>query len=291
MRRQSWLNEYKGWLPGGQRSGGSGGGSPPPDPWVPNNDPAKLVWYEGDTYDIADGGKGGSYYVPKDKYTLSLSLDQQPIAPPSNPTLDGVQITTVDGVPTFVYQGYGTKTSDTFQHGDLDIYLVFKNNAPNDGFTSRLVDSDYGNGFWMGRGPTATDWGGGVKQGSNPYGQYVDSSAFPFQQYSWLMLNLSRSGGDTRAALNGDFFSNAAIGTTDSFVTTPNPIGIGSDLGGNSGSTSWNLALLMVFSSYDVDTRLKREGWIAHHMEAVSPGMKALLIPASHIYYNDPPTL
>lgn len=79
----------------------------------------------------------------------------------------------VNGQPAVRFDGNDLLASNkTFEFDNFTVYIVFKDDA-NLRNSERLIDHDRNNGFWMGRSPSGGhQWGGGVLQGSSPYGTY-----------------------------------------------------------------------------------------------------------------------
>jgi hypothetical protein len=74
--------------------------------------------------------------------------------------------------------------------GDFSVLVWFRTSTSN-GNTARLVDFDYINGFWLGRsggGGNPINWGGGIKESSDPYGIFL-----PFTDNEWHLISSVRS--------------------------------------------------------------------------------------------------
>jgi hypothetical protein len=270
-------------------SAGAGGGGSLYDP---ADDPNLAFWYEADTYTTNTTPMGATYYIPRNK--VNSSDDQIMIG-----TIEEthyVNRVTQDGVPCFHYRLQGTKTVQQYTFDDLDIHMVFKPSGTS-GFTARIIDCDYGNGFWIGQGNGATLYGGGVRYGAGPYGDYASTAAWSGAGAAtgacWTLLQRSRVttqgtirlfGSDTYAGSNG------TTGIGNAATTAINPLALGSEIGGNSAYDNIKIAAVLIFRNYSVDDRNKREGWLAHHFEAVSAGMKSLLLDPSHPYFAAPPS-
>ncbi len=75
-------------------------------------------------------------------------------------------------------------TGYTGQLNDFTISLWFKDDGSAQSF-ERLADKNYGTGFWLGRnGSSANSWGGGIEEGSSPYGIY---GTFPDNQWNHMV--------------------------------------------------------------------------------------------------------
>jgi hypothetical protein len=73
--------------------------------------------------------------------------------------------------------------------GDFTVGVWFYTTATPNGYYKRLVDFDFRNGFWLGRNGNTYTWGGGIQEGSLPYGIYL-----PFTNGEWHYLVSIRSG-------------------------------------------------------------------------------------------------
>ena len=73
--------------------------------------------------------------------------------------------------------------------GDFTVGVWFYTTATPNVNYKRLVDFDFRNGFWLGRNANTYTWGGGIKEGSLPYGIYL-----PFTNGEWHYLVSIRSG-------------------------------------------------------------------------------------------------
>ncbi len=120
-----------------------------------------------------------------------------------------------------------TPVNDTL--GDFTVEVWFKDDGDNRAY-ERLVDKNYTSGFWLGRNnATPNSWGGGVREGSVPYGIYVTLA-----DGGWHQIVSVRSGnvhyiyGDGGRVVRSSTVSNVAINNavmnigswTDSVVGT-----------------------------------------------------------------------
>lgn len=82
-------------------------------------------------------------------------------------------------------------TNFTTGLGDFTAIAIYKTiSSTASGNYQRVLDKSFANGFYIGRnGTTSNSWGGGVKDGSPPYGIFA---TFPDNQ--WQMIGLSRYG-------------------------------------------------------------------------------------------------
>ncbi len=93
--------------------------------------------------------------------------------------------------------------------GDFTVGVWFYTTATPTVYYSRLVDFDFGNGFWLGRNGNTNTWGGGIKEGSLPYGIYL-----PFTNGEWHYLVSIRSG--STHILYGDGITSTIYNTVTS---------------------------------------------------------------------------
>lgn len=107
----------------------------------------------------------------------------------------------------------------TFSFLDWTIFVLFNDQSATTTY-ERILDHSYINGFWFGRnGSSANSWGGGVKEGSPPYGRFIS-----IMDTQWHIIQNIRSG-ETHTISSG---SSTVSGTVTANVTTSNTIGIGS---------------------------------------------------------------
>ncbi len=93
--------------------------------------------------------------------------------------------------------------------GDFTVGVWFYTTATPNVYYKRLVDFDFRNGFWLGRNANTYTWGGGIKEGSLPYGIYL-----PFTNGEWHYLVSIRSG--STHILYGDGIANTTSNTVTS---------------------------------------------------------------------------
>lgn len=282
-------------IPGLMRSSGGGGGGGS-SLWTPLSDPNLVLWYQADSY-RSDTVSGYPRVVPQDKLDNTANRELIHITAPTGAN-DLLQVdSSTYAFPVFVTHGKGVKTTDAFRFADLDIYLVAKIITPG-GNTSRYVDHDYGNGFWMGTGASSAVRLGGVRQGSSPYG-YGDTPPDPGSN-GWFLMQLSRQSilvDDYQVQFCSDDQSYKVAGVGSAGLTNSNGVAAGSDLGGNSGVPEMHIALILVFRRFKgshpdtgrpLDRELIRQGWAAHAFPSIKDNIIATL---DHPYYDDAPTV
>lgn len=96
----------------------------------------------------------------------------------------------------------------------IAIYRVASTTAT--GNYQRVLDKSFANGFYIGRnGTTANSWGGGVRDGSSPFGIFAT-----FTDNQWQMIGLSRTGTSIKlwnkgTVVNSKVGSGVAMDTTN----------------------------------------------------------------------------
>ena len=271
----------------------NGGGS---SLWTPLNDPNLVAWYQADSY-RQDTVSGYPRIVPQDKLNNTANRELVHITAPTGAN-DLLQLddTTYD-FPVFVTHGKGVKTTDSFQFADVDIYLVARIISAG-GNTSRYLDHDYGNGFWLGTGATSGIRLGGFRQGSSPYG-YGEAPPDPGSN-GWFLMQLSRwstLADDYQVQFCSDDQNYKTAGVGSSGISNSNPIAAGSDIGGNSGVPEMHIAAILVYRRFKgshpdtgrpLDRELRRQAWLAHTFPSIKDNIISTL---DHPYYVAPPTV
>jgi hypothetical protein len=128
--------------------------------------------------------------------------------------------------------------------GDFSVLVWFRTSTSN-GNTARLVDFDYINGFWLGRsggGGNPINWGGGIKESSDPYGIFL-----PFTDNEWHLISSVRSSTthyiykDNLIASTSNTVSGTALTSSQLFIGAVPP---GAPFNGNIGQVQiYNRAL------------------------------------------------
>jgi len=128
--------------------------------------------------------------------------------------------------------------------GDFSVLVWFRTSTSN-GNTARLVDFDYINGFWLGRsggGGNPINWGGGIKESSDPYGIFL-----PFADNEWHLISSVRSSTthyiykDNLIASTSNTVSGTALTSSQLFIGAVPP---GAPFNGNIGQVQiYNRAL------------------------------------------------
>jgi hypothetical protein len=108
---------------------------------------------------------------------------------------------------TFVFDGVNDKISTSYgpQLNDFTVIGWFKSNSG--GSYNRVVDKDFASGMWIGRRSNISNsWGGGVREGSFPFGRYITLA-----DNQWHMIVSKRDG--TTHTIYGDGVTNFISGT------------------------------------------------------------------------------
>lgn len=98
------------------------------------------------------------------------------------------------------------------------------------GSNARMVDKAYSTGFYLGRGISANQYGGGIKQTGSPFGTFAT-----FGTGAWYHLCMTRIGTAQVIYKNGVSAATATVAGTACDTTK---IGIGDAYGGT--ATNWN---------------------------------------------------
>jgi hypothetical protein len=119
------------------------------------------------------------------------------------------QALSFDGVDDFV------STSFTNGLNDFSACAWFKD-LPGRSQYERIIEKDYGNGFWLGRNvDIPNSWGGGVSEGEPPYGRFIT-----LNDGVWHLICSIRQG--TTHTIVGD---GGAVSTSG--IVTPAPLSAG----------------------------------------------------------------
>jgi hypothetical protein len=126
---------------------------------------------------------------------------------------------------SIVFDGSNDYISTTYNGAltDFTACIWYKSDLTNPQ-AARLVDKSYLNGFWMGKALTgaANSWGGGVREGSAPYGRFI---TLPDAQWHFLV---SRRSGTTHTIF-GDGITNTVSGTVSSTVLSTDNMRLGAE--------------------------------------------------------------
>jgi len=123
--------------------------------------------------------------------------------------VNGVQFNDVNNY--FTFNGTSNYVSTTYnaQLTDFTIGLWFRPGDSTNNISTRLIDKEYRTGFWLGKNAAtgeANSWGGGVREGSPPFGIYL---TLPDTQWNFLVS--VRSG--TTHTLYGNGITNTTSNT------------------------------------------------------------------------------
>lgn len=202
----------------------------------------------------------------------------------SNATAFGTGPTYVTNVlnslPIYRFDNNPVRTTASYSFTDFTFYVVFKNTSGAESY-ERLVDQDYVNGFWFGReNNNANTFGGGVREGSPPYGVFVNTAT----DDQWNIIANQRDNITHNVWNNGDF-ANRASNSVSSTATTTNVVGIGGWYNNNSQQArNIDIAEIVFYqSALDSTERNLIEGYLAHKW-----GLQANL-PVGHPYKSVAP--
>lgn len=186
-----------------------------------------------------------------------------------------------NGLPVYRFSttSMGCRTTASYSFTDFTVLVVFKDTNVT-GTYERLVDHRFDTGFWMGRNNNvASSFGGGVREGSSPFGRYVTAT-----DNSWNILGSQRSG-TTHNIWNNGAWSTRATGTVVSTATTSSVVSIATNTDNTTSiAAGLDIAEILVYNAALSDTnRQLIEGYLAHKW-----GLSANL-PADHPYKNAAP--
>jgi hypothetical protein len=186
----------------------------------------------------------------------------------------------LNSLPIYRFNNNPCRTTGSYSFTDFTFYVVFKNTSGAESY-ERLVDQDYVNGFWFGRQDSnANTFGGGVREGSSPYGVFVTAT-----DDQWNIIANQRDNTTHNVWNNGDF-ANRASNSVVSTATTSNVVGIGGWYNNSSSQQARNIDIAeIVFyqSALDSTKRNLIEGYLAHKWGLTSN------LPANHPYKNAAP--
>jgi hypothetical protein len=186
----------------------------------------------------------------------------------------------LNSLPVYRFNNTGCRTTSNYSFTNFTFYTVFNNTSGVNSF-ERLVDHDYANGFWLGRNEsTANSFGGGVREGSPPYGVFVTA-----QDGQWNIIGNQRDGTTHNMWNNGDF-TNKSSNTVTTTITNSNRVGIGgyADGSGSQAAVNVDIAEIVFYqSALSLSNREKIEGYLAWKW-----GLQANL-PNDHPYKSSTP--
>jgi uncharacterized protein (TIGR02145 family) len=142
--------------------------------------------------------------------------------------INGTTFSSVNG-GTMVFDGIDDRVQTSLNPTltDFTVCVWFKDNGSTT--YGRLVDNNYVNGFQLSKnGNTPNEWGGGIRESTNPYGIYLTLT-----DGQWHFLTSTRSG--TTHTLYGDGISNKISNTVSGAALNGTTISIGEWSGGGNG--------------------------------------------------------
>ena len=187
---------------------------------------------------------------------------------------------TLNSLPIYRFNNTVCRTASNYSFTNFTFYVVFKNTSGTDSY-ERLVDHDYANGFWLGRNSSsANSFGGGVREGSDPYGVFVTA-----QDGQWNIIGNQRDGTTHNMWNNGDF-TNKSSNTVTSTATNSTRVGIGgyADGSGSQAAANIDIAEIVFYqSALSLSNRQLIEGYLAHKWGLTSS------LPNDHPYKSTAP--
>ena len=185
----------------------------------------------------------------------------------------------LNSLPIYRFANNPCRTASSYSFTDFTFYVVFNNTSGTESY-ERLVDHDYVNGFQFSRnGSNANSFGGGVREGSPPYGVYVTAT-----DGQWNIIANQRDGTTHNVWNNGDF-ANRASNSVVATATKTNVVGIGGWYN-NFTERAQNIDIAeIVFynSALDSTERNLIEGYLAHKWGLTSN------LPVDHPYKTTAP--
>jgi hypothetical protein len=153
----------------------------------------------------------------------------------SGPTFDSGSGGSIifDGVNDIITTSY----APTFNNFSVIVWFKSVSNIS----YSRLVDKNYLNGMWIGRNSNiANSWGGGVLDGSSPFGRYIT-----LQDGNWHMIASTRQG--TTHTIYGDGITNTVSGTVSSTALSATSFAFGKNPSGTD-QFSGSIANILIYN-------------------------------------------
>ncbi|MEN1680770.1 MAG: LamG-like jellyroll fold domain-containing protein, partial [Planctomycetota bacterium] len=117
-------------------------------------------------------------------------------------------------------------TGYTSSLGDFTAAIWFRDFENSPRAYERIIDKDFTAGFWLGRNNSAAEFGGGIREGSSPFGHFT-----PVVVGQWHHIALQREGTTKRLWLDGVV---AYEGFIPSTATNTGLLRVGLNSGGNS---------------------------------------------------------
>ena len=150
-----------------------------------------------------------------------------------------------DGTNDYVNTNYNTALTD------FTFCIWYKSFDLTNPQAARLVDKSYINGFWMGKALTgaANSWGGGVREGSAPYGRFITLA-----DTQWHFL-VSRRSGTTHTIL-GDGITNTVSGTVSSTALSTDNMRLGAEYNIFQSLFKGNIAQVQMYNRALSDTEI-----------------------------------
>jgi hypothetical protein len=129
----------------------------------------------------------------------------------NNGTLNGPMFSSANG-GNIVFDGTDDNVTTNYRAAltDFTICIWFKATDSTNPTYARLLETYFATGIWLGKSASgANSWGGGVREGSPPYGRYLTLT-----DGQWNFLSSIRAG--TTHTLYGNGITNTTSGTVSS---------------------------------------------------------------------------
>ena len=145
---------------------------------------------------------------------------------------------------SIVFDGVNDYTATSYAptFNDFSVIVWFKSTS--NLRYSRIVDKSYTNGIWIGRNDSgANSWGGGVLEGSAPFGRFIT-----LQDGNWHMISFIRQG--TTHTIYGDGITNTTSGTVASTAlsATAFAFGLNQSTGPNTDPFAGNISAIQIYN-------------------------------------------
>lgn len=133
-----------------------------------------------------------------------------------------------DGVlPATVFDGANDRIDNmsVTSLGDFSVESWVLTTTVGDNF-DRIVDAAFDTGFWLGVDSDGGDIGGGIREGSSPFGHFDTAS-----NSTWYHLAMTRSGTTKTVYINGSDITSGGVTVSDTAITNAMAFGARFNLG------------------------------------------------------------
>jgi hypothetical protein len=152
----------------------------------------------------------------------------------------------------FIFDGVNDKISTSYgpQLNDFTVIAWFKSNSG--GSYNRVVDKDYASGMWIGRQSNISNsWGGGVREGSSPYGRYITLA-----DNQWHMIVSKREG--TTHTIYGDGVTNFISGTVSASSLSTTTFAFGTWSSNLNERFTGNISQILIYNRALTNTEINK---------------------------------